>query len=142
MIRISMKFTTIQPFLRVLEGYVHVEEVDEHILSKAPIEILTCKVRKTEGTIGYSSINQHFGIPSKLFETVRPIIDTMVKSYWNGMILEENIYQWVFMDESDDSWANVARIPEETKAFIDKTIEGNKIKQTFKEVVKSGIESI
>lgn len=141
MIRIKIKLETINSFLRAMSGTIHVEEVNEHVLSIAPIEILTCKFRKSEGVIGYSSMNENCGIPSKLFATVKPIIDTMIKSYWKGMILDKEIYQWLFFDDSDESWSNISKIEEESQSFIEKTIQNIEIEE-IKEVVQSGFKSI
>lgn len=140
MLRIKMKFDTINPFLRLLTGTIHIEDFDINELSTSPVEILVCKVRKEEGVIGYSSINENHGIPSKLFATFKPIIDSMVKSYWKGMILEKDIYEWLFFDDSDESWNNISRIEEEKEKFVAETIQDTDIEK-FTEVEQSGSKS-
>lgn len=118
MIRLSMKFDSIQPYLRSVSGILKVEDVDIENISMQPIELFKCRIEKTEGMTRYSALSDVEAVPSSLFNTLRPIIDTMLRSYWSGMVLEKHNYQWIFMDDTEESWANISNIETETQEYI------------------------
>jgi len=120
MIRLSMKFDTIQPYLRSVSGILTVEDVDMVEISKQPVQLFRCRVEKREGMTRYSALSEDEAVPSELFNTVRPIIDTMLRSYWHGMVLEKHNYQWIFIDDSEDSWSRVANIETEKEKYIER----------------------
>ena len=92
MLRISINWTFVSPVLRVSTGILKVEFQNKDWAFE---EIFRCKVRKEQGTIGYSGIPPDLGVPADLFEALRPTINTMVRAYWDGMILEKSTYEWV-----------------------------------------------
>ena len=119
MVRLRIKFDRISPYLRVMSGILYVEKVDTTTTSDAPlIELFRCKVSKEHHTTGYSISRENSkGIPSKLFNCLKPIIDTMLRSYWSGMVLEEEDFTWVRM-EGDDSYKSLNQLEEEISNYM------------------------
>ena len=96
MIRINIKWDFISPSLRVISGILTVENFASDATSKGEV-LLRCRVKKESGTLGYSSIDDKGkgGIPHYLFEALRPQINTMVRSYYDGVLLKDFQYDWV-----------------------------------------------
>lgn len=93
MIRISIDWNMISPFLRTISGILTIEEVDTTYVEK-PIILIQCKVDRKAGSTGYSSIDEK-GIPTDLFDEIKPFIDVMMHSYYNGIIMENSDFHWV-----------------------------------------------
>jgi hypothetical protein len=123
MVRLRIKFDQVSPYLRVMSGILYVEKVDTTATSDSPmIELFRCKVKKEYHSTGYSISHENSkGIPSKLFKCLKPIIDTMLRSYWNGMVLEKEDFTWVRM-EGDDSYKRLNQLGEEVANFMTKEL--------------------
>jgi len=120
MIRITFKFDHISPFLKVCSGMLYVDDVDTtHSLPTT--KLFRCKFKKESGCTGFTSVSKDEGIPSKLFNYIKPIIDAKLYSYWSGMTLQKDDYQWLPM-EGDDSWASIAKVQQEVGGYIQKMI--------------------
>ena len=119
MVRIRIEFDQISPYLRVMSGILYVEKVDTTTTSDAPlIELFRCKVKKENHTTGYAISHENSkGIPAKLFECLKPIIDTMLRSYWSGMVLDKEDFTWVRL-KGDDSWGSLNQLEEEVENFM------------------------
>lgn len=139
MIRITFEFDHISPFLRVCGGVFHVEEVDSVHPSNAPIELFRCRFKKEQNMLGYTSIDHEIdgGIPSTLFNCLKPIIDEKIRSYWHGMILEKTDYVWVPMD-GDDSWKKLMNLEKEVKKYIERKIQGDTAEDIMIELTEEG----
>lgn len=117
MVRLRIKFDQISPYLRVMSGTLYVEKVDTTTLGPM-MELFRCKVKKGCNFTGYSVCPENSkGIPSKLFECLKPIIDVMLHSYWKGMILEKGDFTWVPM-EGNGSYKNLNQLEEEIASHI------------------------
>jgi len=123
MVRIKFKIEHSSPFLQVCAGTIHVEEVDSVHISNAPIELFRCKFKKERNTLGYSSIHDGEGIPSALFNCLKPILNTKIRSYWYGMILENEDYEWVPTD-GDESWTCFSQLQQEVEDYIERRKQG------------------
>jgi len=119
MLRIRIEIDNKSPFLRVLSGILYAEEIDTANLSKDPKLLFKCKVRKDDYCLGYSSYEEDEGIPTKLFNCMKPVIDQMLRSYWKGMILDKEDYAWVSL-EGDESWRNISDLDNEISIYIKK----------------------
>lgn len=126
MVRLRIKFDQVSPYLRAMSGILYVEKVDTTTTSDAPlIELFRCEVRKEHHTTGYSISHENSkGIPRKLFECLKPIIDTMLRSYWCGMVLDKEDFTWVRM-KGDDSYEHINRLEEEVANFMAKKGSNN-----------------
>ena len=100
MVRIIIKWETRSPFLQVLSGILTAEDVDSSYKDD-PILLFKCKVKVEQGSTGYSAISPEEGIPSKLFEKLRPAIDVMVHSYYRGTQLDEIDFLWIQKEEEE-----------------------------------------
>jgi len=112
MLRMTIKFDNISPFLRVMSGTLYVEDVDSVIISNPPVLLFKCKVKKDQYSLGYSSFEEDEGIPTKLFNCIKPLVDEKLRSYWHGMVLENTDYAWVSLT-GDDSWSQLQNIEQE-----------------------------
>ncbi len=121
MIRLRIEYDNISPFLRTMSGTLYVEEVDTSY-AKDVIKLFKCKITKTDHTTGFSVSAREKGIPTKMFECLKPIVDTMLHSYWKGLTLSKNDYRWVQM-EGDDSWECLNRLEKEVGSYVAKQIQ-------------------
>jgi len=119
MLRLRIEIGIVSPFLRVLSGVLYAEEVNSEFPSMESILLFKCKFKKEQSTLGYSSYEEDEGIPTKLFNCIKPICDQMIRSYYKGMILDNEDYVWVPM-EGDDSWRNIMDLRKEITAYIKK----------------------
>jgi len=117
MIRLKFEVTNASPFLRHLSGILYVEEVDAQRVSEPPIELFSCKFHKDQNSLGYTALEEKLAIPTALFECLRPLISSKIRSYWHGMILEKMDYEWVPM-EGDDSWSCLNQLEKEVGGYI------------------------
>lgn len=86
------------PFLQVLTGILTAEDVDCSYVTP-PKLLFKCKVKLEQGSTGFSAITPEDGIPSNLFEKLRPVIDVMVHSYFRGAKLDEVDFVWIQEEE-------------------------------------------
>ena len=93
MIRIMIDWNMVSPFLQTISGILTVEEVDTTYITQ-PVTLIKCKVSRTPGSTGYSSIGKR-GIPTDFFEQIKPFIEPMIHSYYNGIIMEKSDFHWV-----------------------------------------------
>jgi len=89
------------PLLRVLKGTLKVYDITSYDIPAK--KILECEVNVEQNSLGFSS---NEGIPSKLMGQLRDYIDPIITSYFNGMILQSEIYSWIWSSEgkSYDKW--------------------------------------
>ncbi len=91
MIRITIEWDFISPLLRIASGTIKAENVES---TKTEL-LFKCKVKKDNYSVGYKALEPEVGVPTELFEKLRPTFDTMIRSYFNGMILNKKIYEWI-----------------------------------------------
>lgn len=93
-IRISVEWTNIQKFLKILEGTLSVIYFD---FNNTPIqkELYKCYVKITEGSISYSAIDRNIGIPTILSQLLNDQTQAILRAYYNGFILHDHVYTWV-----------------------------------------------
>jgi len=122
------------PFLRVCGGVIHIEEMGTTV-SLPAIELFRCRFKKEQNTLGFESIDHEIdgGIPSALFECLKPILNAKIRSYWHGMNLDKQDYEWVPM-EGDESWARLMKLEEEVKLYIKRKIEGDVSQDVLTEI--------
>jgi len=93
-IRIDIKWDFISPALGCISGIIEIWEIDNtyHYPNKL---ILKCKCKKDRHSIGFSSIDDSKGIPSKLFELFNEKLKMMIESYYKGLILDKHMFHWI-----------------------------------------------
>lgn len=128
MIRIRIEYDNISPFLRTMSGTLYVEEVDASYVDP-PVNIFKCKISKETNVVGFSALEEDEGIPSALFKCIKPIIDTMVQSYWKGLTLAKDDFNWVSM-EGDESWECLNQLEKEVGIHLaKKTQDGTEVEK-------------
>ncbi len=116
MIRLHIDWEFISPSLRVASGIL---EVRDMYLTRNTL-LLQCKIKKESGCTGYKSIDNTLpGIHTKLFEEIKSQLDTMIDSFFQGVLLSDKTYCWI-NDSGNIGWETWAKIhdidPEEVKA--------------------------
>lgn len=106
MLRIHIEWEFTSPFLQTASGILYIIDM-YHGFGKSDRILLKCKVEKKTGSTGYSSIDKTRGIHSTFFESLKPYIDVMIQSYYDGMVLNNKTYAWVddSADMSFEQWA-------------------------------------
>ena len=83
--KIEIEWGFMSPHLRVLTGIVRIDQLNSGMINK--IENPGFPVRKEEYTLGYS-------YSSAIFSRCKPLVDVMVRSYYEGMILANESITW------------------------------------------------
>ena len=73
------------PSMQVLTGIVRIDNISMGIID--PIAVPGFSVRKEINTCGYSG-------ESSMFASCKPLVDTIVYSYFDGMRLARKSHQW------------------------------------------------
>jgi hypothetical protein len=100
-----------------MSGTLHVEEVDFQHISNPAIELFRCKFKKERGTTGFSAMEFEENIPSELFEALRPVLMNMLRSYYEGMMLSKDMFDWV-STSGDESYTNMINLDYLVKEHI------------------------
>ena len=125
-IRIRIDWTFVSPLLRIASGILKVEVVTNGKVNKL---LFKCKVKKESGSLGYSSSDKNdesLSIPHRLFEELKPTIDVMVRSYFQGMILENSDFHWIedSLSKPFEEWAEEKGIdPHPERYFVERNKE-------------------
>ena len=118
MIRIRIEYDNISPFLRTMSGTLYVEDVDSSLNFKTT-HLFKCKITKATNNTGFFIAANENGIPTKIFNCLKPIIDTMIRSYWEGLTLAKDDHNWVQM-KGDDSWKCLNQLEKEINYYKSK----------------------
>ena len=100
MIRIDIDWDFISPSLGVACGILKVISYKHNAALVEGKTLIKCKVKKENGSVGFSAITQDKGVRKDLFDIFEDRIRTMIDCYYNGMNLKDSIYSWV--DDSAD----------------------------------------
>ena len=97
MIRISINWYFVSPSLQTAKGTFLVEEVDASC-TRVPaiknIPIIKGKVSVTPSSLGYEDINGE-GISTKIFDMFHSKLDTMIRSYICGVMINDEMFDWI-----------------------------------------------
>jgi hypothetical protein len=85
MYKIEIDWGIRSPFLRVLRGTVRIDQLDMGLIN--PKEIEGFPVEKEMNTTGYSNC-------PAIFTRCKPLVDVMVRSYFEGMLLSDHSVEW------------------------------------------------
>lgn len=99
MIRIMIEWDFISPTLGIVSGIATIHH--QQSVNKLA-ELIKFKVKKEHGTTGYQSLDKK-GIPSNLLDAIKPQLDIMLHSFYNGVMLEEKDFCWVIEKDLDDA---------------------------------------
>lgn len=85
MYKIEIEWGFRSPTLRVLTGQVKIGNIGMGMLSEE--ECAPFPVKKERNTLGYERCPE-------IFTRCKPLVDLMVRSYFNGMIMSDDSYEW------------------------------------------------
>lgn len=85
MYKIEIDWGVKSPHMQVLTGTVRIDNISMGGID--PIAVPGFKVRKETNTCGYRG-------ESAMFTSCKPLVDTMVYSYFDGMRLAKKSVQW------------------------------------------------
>jgi len=86
MYKIEIDWDFRSPVLRILTGHVRIGQIDMGRLSEK--EFPSFPVKKEQNTRGYEEC-------PAIFNSFKPLVDLMVDSYYDGMIMSEESFGWV-----------------------------------------------
>jgi hypothetical protein len=97
MYRIYIDWTFVSPSLKTIKGIVSVHRVlnvsEWILLTKFTV---VCK----PGSTGYKSCSEG-GIPTKVFNAIKPELDALVRGYHEGLTLDPDSYHWVSPEDNE-----------------------------------------
>ena len=82
----------ISPALRIASGIVEIHKVE---VMNNWVLLSKFKVTSEQGSYSYSSLDDKKGISSNILDAVRPYLDSIIRSYRDGLILSKDTYCWV-----------------------------------------------
>jgi hypothetical protein len=85
MYKIEIEWGFMSPHLRVLTGQVKIGNIDFGMLT--PEEIISFPVKKEINTLGYKNC-------PAIFTRCKPLVDIMVRSYFDGLIMRDLSVEW------------------------------------------------
>ncbi|MFW9871569.1 MAG: hypothetical protein ACFFG0_00535 [Candidatus Thorarchaeota archaeon] len=108
MIRITINWTFTSPALKIAIGTLLIEDIQQSPAYQI-IELIKCKVKKENYTLSFEEIETS---KYNIFEELRDKIETMVQSYYFGMMLESRDFSWIddSADISFDGWIRKRRL--------------------------------
>ena len=86
MYKIEIEWDFRSPVMRVLTGHVRIGKIDMGRLDKT--EFPSFPVKKEQGSRGYKNC-------PAIFNSFKPLVDLMVDSYYDGMIMKEESFAWI-----------------------------------------------
>ena len=98
MLRINIEWDFVSPFLKVASGRLYIHEADGIGGTQFPEKLVfESRIKKEEGTLGYKRDPDKdiFLISNEEFEDIKPVIDTMIRSYFDGLTLQKSSVQWL-----------------------------------------------
>lgn len=122
MVRIRFNINQQSAFLGVMSGNIHVEEVDFQNISSPAIKLFTCKFKKERHSTGFTAMEYNESIPSDLFEVLRPVLMNMIRSYFKGMLLSKDMFDWV-STSGDESYTGICNLDLLVQDYIKKISE-------------------
>jgi hypothetical protein len=110
MLRIWIDWDFISPSLGAVSGIAKV-----HYVQDQSNWILLCKfkVKCKPGMVGYTS--EADGIPTLLYDAIKPQLDQMVRSFRDGISLQNTTFTWVHLEESEKANMSLEQIEEKYK---------------------------
>lgn len=115
MIQITINWDFISPSIQTVSGIVEINYVAD---VTAPWNLLAkFRVRVEPGSIGYTSLDKK-GIPSVVLEAVKPQLDVMVRSYQQGVIMDNKDFVWIIEEDLDEAREELRKLP----SFNDKNV--------------------
>ncbi len=85
MYKIEIKWGFRSPTMRILTGEVQIGRLDMGRLDQE--EFPSFPVKKEQGQRGYKNC-------PAIFNSCKPLVDTIVDAYFDGMIMSEESFQW------------------------------------------------
>ena len=95
-IRIDIKWEFVSPLLQTASGVVLIEE-HYHDLTGSPItkKILKFRCHIEKNSSGFSGMQEGEGVTSETFNLFEAEIRSMMKHYFDGMLLRDKMYHWI-----------------------------------------------
>lgn len=111
MIRIMINWDFISPVMQTVSGVVVVHYVEEgRINNWKPLAKFRTKVKP--GSVGYKSLDGE-GISTVLLDAIKPQLDIMVRSYHQGVILDNDDFTWIIEDDLDKAREELRKVNDE-----------------------------
>lgn len=85
MYKIEVHYEFVSPFLRVLSGTVKIGQTGFGMLTAKQAKAFPFK--KEQNTLGYQNC-------PPIFSRTKPMVDTLIKAYYDGMILNDLSVNW------------------------------------------------
>lgn len=113
-IRILIKWDFVSPSMETASGTVTIHHCKEALKFN---HLADFKVRVTPGNTGYFA-EEGKSISTKLLDSIRPILNTMIKQYLDGICLKDESCSWLIEEEltfAYDAFETVDKEPDKYK---------------------------
>ena len=129
MIRISINWDFTSPILQIISGTLMIEDVD--LVNSYTTLLIHCKVKKEKMSITYNAI-EGINLPTKLWNIFESQVYTMVDSYFAGMLLKKDQYDWVYDSDHKtlEEWKETHKIDNDDKDIIYSRCQSDGLRKT------------
>jgi len=111
MIRIMIEWDFISPVMQTVSGIVVVHYVEDGMVNEwKPLAKFRTTVKP--GSVGYEALDEE-AIPTKVFDAITPQLGIMVRSYHQGVILDNDDFTWIMEDELDKAREELRKVNNE-----------------------------
>jgi hypothetical protein len=95
-IRIDIEWNFTSPVLQRASGIIKIWKIDQELLESNPPELIfQCRCRVERGSMGFTGITEGESFSSRLLTIYDNQIKTLMRSYYDGMLLRDKQYHWV-----------------------------------------------
>ena len=109
MIQITIDWDFISPSIQTVSGIVTVSYVTDTVT--VPWKTLAkFRTRVEPGSVGYRSLDSK-GVPSNVFDAIKPQLDIMVRSFQQGVIMDKRDFTWIMESELDEARELLSKLP-------------------------------
>jgi hypothetical protein len=100
----------ISPVMQTVSGIVVVHYVEDGMVNNwKPLAKFRTTVKP--GSTGYKCIEN--SVPTNVFEAIKPQLDIMVRSFHQGVIMDNDDFTWIMEDELDKAREELRKVTHE-----------------------------
>jgi hypothetical protein len=111
MYRITIKWDSIIPLFKSVSGIVKIEKFE----TSGPntnkyLTITKFRARCKPGILSYTAIDGEDGIPTAIFNALKPKLETAIRAYQRGVALDDTIYMWQTKEDYKESYEELDKL--------------------------------
>lgn len=103
MYRITIKWDSVIPIFKSVSGIVEIQKFNIGHSRNQYETVAKFRASCKPGVLSYSSLDGEKGIPTKIFNALKPKLETAIRSYQRGVALDDIMYMWQTKEDYKES---------------------------------------